>query len=203
MDVKRIDMRTFSDIAAEHNRVLKAALEPFEQGFDPALAICTRAMQNQGKLLICGNGGSAADAQHFAAELVGRYERERAAWPAVALCVDTSIITALGNDYGFDQIFARQVCALGRSGDVLIAISTSGNSINVVKAAEAAGQLGMQVIAFTGQGGGKLGDLADVVFAVPSTHTARIQEVHGICLHALAEAIETELDQPAAERKPS
>ncbi len=200
MELKGIEMRNFTSIAQEHNRVLKSSLEVFEQAFGPALEICTRSLQNQGKLLICGNGGSAADAQHFAAELVGRYERERNALPAVALCVDTSIITALGNDYGFDEIFARQVRALGRAGDVLIAISTSGNSPNVVKAAEAGKQLDMNVIAFTGQGGGKLAKISDILFAVPSGHTARIQEVHGICLHALAETIETQLTMTSNER---
>lgn len=196
-------MTTFSDIVAEHNQVLGDSLASFEKNFDPALAVCIHCLQNQGKLMICGNGGSAADAQHFAAELVGRYEKERSPWPAVALCVDTSIITALGNDYGFEQVFARQVKALGRAGDVLVALSTSGNSPNVVRAAKAALEIGIKVIAMTGEGGGALAELADVLFAVPSRRTARIQEVHEICLHALAQAIETGLTNATAERKPS
>lgn len=196
-------MTTFSDMVAEHNQVLGDSLASFEKNFDPALAVCIHCLQNQGKLMICGNGGSAADAQHFAAELVGRYEKERSPWPAVALCVDTSIITALGNDYGFEQVFARQVKALGRAGDVLVALSTSGNSPNVVRAAEAAREMAIKVIAMTGEGGGALAELADVLFAVPSRRTARIQEVHEICLHGLAQAIETGLTNARAERKPS
>lgn len=188
-------MRKFKDIVQEHNQVLEAALEPFEQNFKPALDLCLSALQKGKKLLVCGNGGSAADAQHFAAELVGRYEKERKGWPALALSTDTSVITAIANDYGFEQIFARQIQALGHQGDVLIAISTSGHSPNVLQAASSAKQLGMKVIAITGEGGGQLGSLADVLFAVPSKHTARIQEVHEICLHALAETIETEFSK--------
>ncbi|MGB9499113.1 MAG: D-sedoheptulose 7-phosphate isomerase [Dissulfuribacterales bacterium] len=188
-------MRKFRDIVQEHNQVLEAALEPFEQNFKPARDLCLEALQKKKKLLVCGNGGSAADAQHFAAELVGRYEKERKGWPALALSTDTSVITAIANDYGFEQIFARQVQALGHQGDVLIAISTSGNSPNVLHAASTAKQLGMKVIAITGEGGGQLRALADVLFAVPSNHTARIQEIHEICLHALAETIETEFSK--------
>lgn len=192
------------DIVSEHNQVLGDSLASFEKNFDTALDVCIHCLQNQGKLMICGNGGSAADAQHFAAELVGRYEKERSPWPAVALCVDTSIITALGNDYGFEQVFARQVKALGRAGDVLVALSTSGNSTNVVRAAEAAREMAIKVIALTGEGGGALADLADILFAVPSRRTARIQEVHEICLHGLAQAIEIELtNAPCQERKSS
>lgn len=186
-------MRSFKDIVAEHSRVLKASLEIFEQAFEPSVEICKNALLSQNKLLICGNGGSAADSQHFAAELVGRYETERNALPAIALSVDTSIITALGNDYGFEEIFARQVIAMGRPGDVLLAISTSGNSPNVIKAALTAKNLEMKVIAFTGQGGGRLAEISDIVFAVPSKRTARIQEIHEICLHGLAEVIESGL----------
>ncbi|MFW6284433.1 MAG: D-sedoheptulose-7-phosphate isomerase [Desulfosalsimonas sp.] len=194
-------MKTFTDIVAEHNQVLGDSMASFEKNFDPALDICLHCLQNQGKVLICGNGGSAADAQHFAAELVGRFEKERSPWPAVALCVDTSIITALANDYGFEQVFARQVQALGRAGDVLVALSTSGNSPNVIRAAETARKTGIKVIAMTGEGGGALADLADVLFAVPSRRTARIQEVHEICLHGLAQAIENGLTNSPAKRK--
>jgi D-sedoheptulose 7-phosphate isomerase len=191
LKTKRIEMRSFKDIAEEHSRVLKASLEIFQQAFKPSVEICKNALLSQNKLLICGNGGSAADSQHFAAELVGRYETERIALPAIALSVDTSIITALGNDYGFEEIFARQVIAMGRPGDVLLAISTSGNSPNVIKAALTAKNLEMKVIAFTGQDGGRLAEISDIVFAVPSKRTARIQEIHEICLHGLAEAIES------------
>jgi D-sedoheptulose 7-phosphate isomerase len=144
-----------------------------------------------GKVLVCGNGGSASDAQHFAAELVGRYRIDRVAFASVALSADTSALTAIGNDYGFEWIFARQVEALGRPGDVLVAISTSGNSANVVAAARAARERGLRVIGLTGRGGGLLAEHVDLLLPVPSQDTPRIQEVHSICLHVLAEAVET------------
>ncbi|MCF8026088.1 MAG: SIS domain-containing protein [Desulfobacteraceae bacterium] len=184
-------MRNFEDIAEEHIKALKDSIKPFGQNFSDAVNLCTNALTGKGKILVCGNGGSAADAQHFAAELVGRYETERRALPAIALSTDTSAITAIGNDYGFDEIFARQIQALGNQGDILIAISTSGNSSNILKAADAACKLGIKIIAFTGQQGGGLGNRAEVLFATSSDRTARIQEIHEICLHALAEAIET------------
>ncbi len=187
-------MRSFSDIVEEHQQVLKASLAAFEKSFGAAAALCVEALQRRHKILICGNGGSAADAQHFAAELVGRFERERPAFPAVALTTDTSILTALANDYGYQQSFARQVEAIGKKGDVLIAISTSGNSENVMLAAKAAGRIGMKRIGLTGECGGDLGKLADILFPVSSGRTARIQEVHILCLHALAEAIENQME---------
>lgn len=186
-------MRSFSDIAEEHIKALKDSVPPFEQSLADAVDLCTKAIAGDGKILVCGNGGSAADAQHFAAELVGRFEKERRALAAIALSTDTSAITAIGNDYGFDEIFTRQVHALGRKGDVLVAISTSGNSANILHAAAAARELGMKIIAFTGKGGGRLGETSDIVFASQTTRTARVQEIHEICLHALAEAIETEI----------
>ncbi len=186
-------MRKFKDIAREHQMVLESAMEAAETAFADAREICLASLQHNGRLLVCGNGGSAADAQHFAAELVGRFERERDAYPAIALSTDTSIITALANDYGIERIFSRQVEALGRPGDVLIAISTSGNSPNVLQAAASARKTGMKTIAMTGQGGGHLGPMADVLLAVPSTRTARIQEIHEIFLHGLAELLEIQL----------
>ncbi len=188
-------MRTFEDIAEEHINALRDSIPPFEQSFASAANLCTKALSGSSKILVCGNGGSAADAQHFAAELVGRFETERRALAAIALSTDTSAITAIGNDYGFDEIFTRQIRALGNRGDVLVAISTSGNSPNIVNAAQAAGELGMKIIAFTGKGCGRLGETADVLFAAASGRTARIQEIHEICLHGLAEAIETQIDQ--------
>jgi len=187
-------MRTFSEIVDEHQAVVNASLAPFEKNLAPAAELCVEVLRGGGKILVCGNGGSAADGQHFAAELVGRFERERKPWPAAALSTDTSALTAIANDYGFKEIFARQVHALGNKGDLLLALSTSGNSENVVAAARAAADIGMKVIGLTGEGGGSLGKLSDIVFAAASTRTARIQEVHGICLHALAEAIETALE---------
>lgn len=149
-----------------------------------------------GKVLSCGNGGSAGDAQHFAAEFVGRFERERPGLAAISLSTDTSIITAIANDYHFDAIFAKQVQALGAPGDVLLAISTSGNSRNVIAAVEAARAKEMIVIGLTGNKGGKLRDLlleTDVLICVPHERTARIQEVHLLVLHCLCDAVDLQL----------
>ena len=142
------------------------------------------------KILICGNGGSASDAQHFAAELIGRFEQERAAWPAVALTTDTSIITAIGNDYGFDDVFARQVQGLGESGDTLVAISTSGGSQNVVRAVSEARDRDMRTIGLLGRDGGAIGSLVDHCVIVEHQRTARIQEAHSFILHLWAQQIE-------------
>lgn len=143
-----------------------------------------------GRLLAFGNGGSAADAQHFVAELVGRLARERRALSAIALSTDPSVVTALGNDLGFDEVFRRQVEAHGRPGDVALAISTSGRSPNVLAGAGAARERGMRVVALTGNGGGALAGLADDLLDVPHADTQRIQEVHGMALHVLAQAVE-------------
>jgi len=142
------------------------------------------------KILLCGNGGSAADAQHWAAEIVGRFQKERAGMPALALTVDTSILTAVGNDYGFERIFARQVEALGQEGDVLVAISTSGNSPNVLAAAKEAKNKGMKLVGFTAAGGGQLAELCEVCLAIPTKVTARAQEVHEIIGHIICEILE-------------
>ena len=156
-----------------------------------AAAACLQtALESGRKVLVCGNGGSAAESQHFAAELTGRFRRERRPLAAVALSVDTSALTAIGNDYGFAHVFARQVEALGNAGDVLLAISTSGGSENVVRAAQAARRSGLVVIALTGVVSGALGREADVVVAVPEDNTARIQEVQLSILHLLCEDIE-------------
>lgn len=149
-----------------------------------------------GKVLACGNGGSASDAQHFAAELIGRFERERPGLAAIALTTDTSILTAVGNDYAFGDIFARQVQALGAPGDVLLAITTSGNSANVLAAVEAAHAKEMTVVALTGRGGGRMNELlteTDVHICVPHERTARIQEVHILTLHCLCDAVDLQL----------
>lgn len=146
------------------------------------------------KALICGNGGSAADAQHFAAELVGRFERERGALPALALTTDSSILTAWSNDYGFDTVFARQVAALGRPGDVLVGISTSGNSPSVLRAMEEGKRSGLTLVALTGRGGGQLAAMPDVCsVVVPAEQTSRIQEVHITIIHIWARLIEEAL----------
>jgi len=147
-----------------------------------AIAALNKALAARKTVLICGNGGSAADAQHIAAELVGRYERERIALPVMALAGDAATLTALGNDYGYDRVFSRQVEAHGVPGGVFIGLSTSGKSPNVLKALEAAKARGMNTIALTGEGGGPIGAAADILIAVPSKVTARVQEMH-ICLY--------------------
>jgi D-sedoheptulose 7-phosphate isomerase len=146
-----------------------------------------------GKVLAFGNGGSAADAQHLAAELVGRFLRERAAWPALALSTDTSVLTAVGNDLGYESVFRRQVEAHGRAGDVAVGISTSGRSPNVVAALRAAKERGLATVALTGEGGGDLRALADHLIDVPHRETARIQEVHAMVVHVLCQVVEEEL----------
>ena len=161
-----------------------------------AATLMTDCLLADGKILACGNGGSAADAQHFAAEMVGRFERERPELPAISLVTDTSILTAIANDYDFAQIFAKQIRALGDSGDVLLAISTSGNSGNIVAAMDAAHERGMRVIALTGKGGGRMGELVtadDVHLCVPHNVTARIQEVHLLTIHCLCDAVDASL----------
>ena len=151
------------------------------------------ALEKGRKILICGNGGSAADSQHMAAEFVGRFVKERQSLPALALTVDTSLLTAVGNDYGFDCVFSRQVEGLGQEGDVLIAISTSGNSANVVKAVKTAKEKGIYVIALTVENGGILAKESDLCLAVPSQVTARIQEMHIMIIHMICEIAEADI----------
>jgi D-sedoheptulose 7-phosphate isomerase len=161
-----------------------------------AVELMFTALSNGNKILACGNGGSAADCQHFAAELVGRFERERLPLPALALTTDSSILTAVGNDYSFREIFSKQVQAFGQSGDVLLAISTSGNSANVLAAIDAALERDMRVVALTGKGGGATATLitdADVHICVPHDRTVRIQEVHLLTIHCLCDGIDIAL----------
>ncbi|MBI5031573.1 MAG: D-sedoheptulose 7-phosphate isomerase [Chloroflexi bacterium] len=160
---------------------------------DEIAQLLIEALRAGGKVLVFGNGGSAADSQHIAAELVSRFRRERGALPSIALTTDTSILTAIANDYSFDRVFARQVEALGQKGDVALGISTSGNSPNVLSGMMAAREQGMRAIGFTGEDGGKLKDCVDLCFRVPSRNTARIQEAHITIAHALCEIIEQEL----------
>ncbi|CAN1483586.1 GmhA Phosphoheptose isomerase [Burkholderiaceae bacterium] len=180
----------FEDNMAATQRSMQVLSTPLLRAID----LCFGCVTNNAKMLACGNGGSAADAQHFIAELVGRFERDRLPLAGVALNTDTSILTAVGNDYGFDQIFARQIMALGQPGDVLVAISTSGNSANVQLAIEAAHAREMKVIALTGKGGGTIGNLllpSDIHLCVPHERTMRIQEVHILLLHLLCDGIDT------------
>lgn len=152
--------------------------------------VCTDAYRSGKKILVGGNGGSAADAQHFAGELVSRFFFDRPALPAIALTTDTSIMTAIGNDYGYDQLFARQLSGLGVSGDVFIGISTSGNSPNILAAFEQAKSMGITTIGWTGETGGKMRNLCDYCICVPSNVTPRIQEVHGLIGHTICAYIE-------------
>lgn len=164
-----------------------------------AAQIMARSLQEEGKLLSCGNGGSAADAQHFSAELLNRFEMERPGLPAVALSTDTSTLTSIANDYSYREVFAKQVRALGQEGDVLLAISTSGNSPNVVAAIEAAHERGMRVVALTGRDGGAMAPMmrdGDVEIRVPASVTARVQEVHILVLHCLCDLIDQYLFNP-------
>ena len=161
-----------------------------------AIQAILASVTSGGKVLACGNGGSAADAQHFAAEFVGRFERERPELGAIALTTDTSIITAIANDYDFNVIFSRQVRALGQSGDVLLAITTSGNSANVLEAVKAAHERDMVVVALTGRGGGKMNQAlrdTDIHICVPHERTARIQEVHLLTLHCICDGVDAQL----------
>jgi len=173
-----------------------AAAEILSRPIADAVSAVVGSITAGGKVLACGNGGSASDAQHFAAEFIGRFERERPGLAAIALTTDSSILTAVGNDYSFTEIFSKQVQALGAPGDVLLAITTSGNSANVLAAVEAAHAKEMTVIALTGRGGGKMNALlteTDVHICVPHERTARIQEVHILALHCLCDAVDLQL----------
>lgn len=179
--------------SAELNRQAAASLA---QPIAEAIELIFIALSNGNRILACGNGGSAADSQHFAAKLVGRFERERLPLPAIALSTDTSVLTAIGNDYGYHEIFAKQVQALGQSGDVLLAITTSGNSGNVVAAVEAAQERDMRVVALTGNGGGALSSIltdVDVHISVPHQRVSRIQELHLLTIHCLCDGIDVAL----------
>ncbi len=154
--------------------------------------VMKKALETGNKIMFCGNGGSAADSQHLAAEFVGRFQKERAGLPAIALTVDTSILTAVGNDYGYDKVFVRQVQALARPGDVLVGISTSGNSANVVEAVELAKSMGVYCVGMTAVGGGKMKELCDECIAVPAQVTARAQEMHILIGHILCELVDGE-----------
>lgn len=158
-----------------------------------AARIMERCLRDGGKVMFCGNGGSAADAQHLAAELMGRFLADRAPMASIALTVDTSALTAIGNDYGFEQVFSRQVRGLGRAGDVLVGISTSGNSANIVSAFDAAREIGIHTVAMTGGGGGKMAAVADSLINAPSLSTPRIQELHIAIGHTICELLEDAL----------
>ncbi len=170
--------------------------ELLAQPIAQAVELMFAALSNGNKILACGNGGSAADCQHFAAELVGRFERERLPLPAMALTTDTSIMTAVGNDYSFQEVYSKQIQAFGQAGDVLLAISTSGNSANIIQAIEAAQDREMHVVVLTGKGGGIIAGMLgpdDVIICVPHDRTARIQEVHLLTIHCMCDGIDNAL----------
>ncbi len=181
------------------DKELQAHQKAFEQVFEElrfhiytASILCIEALKNQKKILLCGNGGSAADAQHIAAELVGRFQKERRPLPAVALTTDTSALTAIANDYDFSEVFARQVEALAQKGDILIAISTSGESENVIRAIEVAKKKGCKVVGLLGRDGGRIKDMCECSIVVASHQTARIQEMHIMIGHILCALIDEE-----------
>jgi len=186
----------FSKAIADHLEVVQTVTLQQEllEGIARAMA---DALRNGNQILWCGNGGSAGDSQHLAAEIVGRFRRERRGLPSIALTTDTSILTSISNDYGYEAVFSRQVEAMSKPGDVLVGISTSGNSHNVIAALERAKELGVTTVAFTGDGGGRMGTLADHLFAVRSRDTARIQEAHILAGHMLCDWLE--LDWIATE----
>ncbi|MDO4878690.1 MAG: phosphoheptose isomerase [Neisseria sp.] len=182
----------FEESIAAKQQAVEVLAEPAAQ----AARLLMACLMNDGKILICGNGGSAADAQHFAAEMTGRFEKERMELAAISLSTDTSALTAIGNDYGFEHIFSKQVRALGKAGDVLVGISTSGNSGNVIEAIKAAHERDMRIIAMTGRDGGKIAAMLkddDILLNVPYPRTARIQENHIVLIHAMCDCVDTML----------
>jgi D-sedoheptulose 7-phosphate isomerase len=186
---KRIQDQFADSIATKQQ-----AAQAMSASIAAAIQVMAASLKSGGKIMACGNGGSAADSQHFAAELLNRFERERAPLAAIALTTDTSTLTSIANDYDYNQVFAKQVQGLGRSGDVLLAISTSGNSPNVLAAMAVAHERNIRVVALTGKGGGKMAAVLvpdDIHLCVPASRTARIQEVHLLTLHCLCDGIDT------------
>lgn len=182
----------FLDSIATKQQAVEVLVDPIHDAGELMVA----ALINGKKILCCGNGGSAGDAQHFSAELLNRFEQERPPLPAIAITTDSSTLTAIGNDYSYDEIFSKQVTALGQEGDILLAISTSGNSANVIKAIAAAHERGMDIVVMSGKDGGKITALLtdkDIEIRVPSDRTARIQEVHLLIIHCLCDFIDTTL----------
>jgi len=174
----------------EHQRAFNFVMEELKFYIYTAGMVCTEALRAGKKIMLCGNGGSSADAQHIAAELVGRFQKERKGLKAIALTTDSSILTAISNDYSFEEVFSRQIEALGEEGDVLIAISTSGESENVLKACEMARIKGCKIIGLLGRDGGRIKDLCDVALVVPHTQTPRIQEMHILIGHLICKLID-------------
>ena len=182
---------TFRQNVASHNELVQR-MDQVTPQVSEACGHVVAALKGGGCVLVCGNGGSAADAQHIAGEFVGRFLKERRALPSIALHANTTVLTAIGNDYSFDTVYSRQVEAHGKPGDVLIAITTSGNSVNILRAAEAARSNGIKVIGLTGETGGKLKELCDVCICVPSGSTPRVQEMHILIGHTICQVAEVE-----------
>ena len=190
IDEKQIDIE-FND----HIGVARQTKVALSDHIVKAGSKCIKCFSKGGKIILFGNGGSASDAQHIAAEFVGRYKKERRGLPAISLATDTSALTAIGNDYGFDRIFVRQIEALGSSDDIAIAISTSGNSNNIIKGAVTAKSLGMTVIGLSGRDGGELTKVCDINLVVPSNVTARIQEMHILIGHIICQFVDDEFSE--------
>ena len=184
---------SFTAIIEDHLRVIHQLANQQKDILEFA-SLCHTAIMKGNKIFFMGNGGSAADAQHLAAEFVGRFEKERIGLPAIALTTDTSILTAVGNDYGFGQVFSRQIAALARPGDVVVGISTSGNSVNVVQAIAEAKEVGAVTVGLTGESGGQLAELCDLCIKVPSHSTARIQEAHILIGHIVCALVDEEVE---------
>ncbi len=173
-----------------HKKTIEDTIEKMIPSIEEASKLAIETLQNGNKILLCGNGGSAADAQHIAAELTGRYKSERRGLPGIALTTDTSALTAIGNDYGYERVFDRQVEALANKGDLLIGISTSGNSANIISAFTVAKEMGCQTIGMSGRDGGKMNEICDINLVVPSNDTPRIQEMHILIGHTVCQAID-------------
>lgn len=186
--------KTITNELESHLKTIHKVIEGSNENILKATVLIVEALKNGNKILLCGNGGSAADAQHIAAELTGRYKTERRGLPAIALTTDTSALTAIGNDYGYDRVFDRQVESLAKKGDVLIGISTSGNSKNVTNALKVAKDFGCDTVGFTGRDGGAMNELCNVNLIAPSSNTPRIQEMHILFGHIICQIIDNELE---------
>ncbi len=192
MSTRKTARKPLEDNINELTRVLDD-FKKCSVDIDKSVKIIKAVLKKKGKILIFGNGGSAADANHFAAELVCRFEKNRKALPAISLNSDTAVLTSIGNDFGYKEIFSRQIRALGARADVVIAVSTSGKSENIIAACKSARKKGIKIIALTGAAGLRVKDIADVVIAVPSKRTARIQEVHALALHTICGLLENDM----------
>ena len=185
--------QTIKNEFLSHLEVINLTIETMQEKLEQASLLVVETLKNGNKILLCGNGGSAADAQHIAAELVGRYKSDRRGLPAIALTTDTSILTSVGNDYGYEKIFDRQVEALANKGDLIIGISTSGNSKNIVNALKLGRELDCKTLGFSGREGGVMNELCDVNLIVPSNNTPRIQEMHILFGHIICQVVDNEL----------